>query len=157
MRLRGDHVVAGLDLADQRQRDRGHAGRCGACRFGAFEGRHAPLEHVDGRIGKARILIAGVFALEARFGLGGAVVDITLGEKQRFRCFAERRAQCAGLDEAGFRAVDFLCGRRHVALRLGQNKNPAGRKNPRAGLTRPRPFSNLFYVAASRPAQMTTG
>jgi hypothetical protein len=26
----------------------------------------------------------------------------------------------------------------------------------RAGHTRPRPFSNLFYVAASRPAQMTT-
>jgi len=33
------------------------------------------------------------------------------------------------------------------------NKKPAGEKIS-AGLTRPRPFSELFYVAASRPAQM---
>jgi hypothetical protein len=36
------------------------------------------------------------------------------------------------------------------------NKKPAGEKFS-AGHTRPRPFSDLFYVAASRPAQMTTG
>jgi hypothetical protein len=37
----------------------------------------------------------------------------------------------------------------------GQQKT--GRRNISAGLTRPRPFSELFNVAASRPAQMTTG
>ena len=36
------------------------------------------------------------------------------------------------------------------------NKKPAGEKIS-AGFTRPRPFSYLFNVAASRPAQMTTG
>jgi hypothetical protein len=36
------------------------------------------------------------------------------------------------------------------------NKKPAEEKIL-AGHTRPRPFSDLFYVAASRPAQMTTG
>jgi hypothetical protein len=35
------------------------------------------------------------------------------------------------------------------------NKKPAGEKFS-AGHTRPRPFSDLFNVAASRPAQMTT-
>jgi hypothetical protein len=36
------------------------------------------------------------------------------------------------------------------------NKKPAEEKIL-AGHTRPRPFSDLFNVAASRPAQMTTG
>ena len=103
MRLRRDHVVAGLELADQRERHRRHAGRGRARRLGAFERRHAPLEHVDGRIGEARILVAGILALEARFGLGGAVVDVALGEKERLGGFAELRAQRAGMDEAGFR------------------------------------------------------
>ena len=138
MRFRGDDVIAGLELADQRQRDRRHAGRGRARGFRAFERRHAPLEHVDGRIGKARILIAGIFALEARFGLGGAVVDVALGEKQRFRGLAERRAQRAGLDETGFRAVAFLRGRGHVALlgrcaTLAKTKTrPGGKSSGRA-------------------------
>ena len=122
-----DDVVAGFELADQRQRDCGHAGRGGARGFGAFERRHAPLEHVDGRIGKARILIAGILALEAGLRLRGGVVDVALGEKQRFRGLAERRAQRARLNQTGFRAVGFLRGRGHVAL-LWPNKNPAGRK-----------------------------
>jgi hypothetical protein len=37
------------------------------------------------------------------------------------------------------------------------SQQKTGRKKFSAGLTRPRPFSNLFNVAASRPAQMTTG
>jgi hypothetical protein len=63
-------------------------------------------------------------------------------------------AQRAGMDQTSF-GTEMTRG--HAALPGQQNKNPAGRKNPQAGLTRPRPFSNLFYVAASRPAQMTTG
>ena len=157
-RLRRDHVVAGLDLAGERQRHRRHAGRGRARRFGAFERRHARLEHRHRRIGEARVLVAGLFVLEAPLGLGGAVVDIALGEKERLGGFAELRAQRAGMDEAGLGTIANWRGRGHGALlgRVKQNKTRPG-GNPRAGLTRPRPFSNLFYVAASRPAQMTTG
>ena len=156
-RLRGDHVIAGLELTDQRQRHRRHAGRGRARGFGAFERRHALFEHRDGRIGEARVLEARLFVLEAALGLGGAVVDIALRQEQRLGSLAELRAQRAGMNQTGFGTIAIRCGRGHVALLVGQNKNPAGRNNPRAGLTRPRPFSKLFYVAASRPAQMTTG
>jgi hypothetical protein len=37
------------------------------------------------------------------------------------------------------------------------HKKPGREKVLGPGYTRPRPFSELFYVAASRPAQMTTG
>ena len=42
-RLRRDHMVAGLELADQRQRHRRHAGRGRARGLGALERRHALL------------------------------------------------------------------------------------------------------------------
>src|SRR5215467_9853822 len=157
-------MVAGLELPDQRQRYGSHPRRGRARGLGAFKRRHAPLEHVDSRIGKAGILIARVLALKPRFGLGGSVIDVALGEKQRLRSLAEWRTQGAGLNQTRLGAIELLCGRGHVALlsqqaiwprQSGQNKTRQG--NPRAGLTRPRPFSDLFYVAASRPAQMTTG
>ena len=44
-RLRRDDVVAGLELAHQRGGDRRHAGRGRARGLGAFERRHALLEH----------------------------------------------------------------------------------------------------------------
>ncbi len=122
-RLRGDDVIARLHLADHGQRDRGHTGCRRARGFGAFKGRHAALEHVDGRIGETRILIARVFVLEALLRLGGAVVDVTLGEEQRFRGFAERRAQRSRLNQAGFRAVDFWCRRGHVCCSLPNAKS----------------------------------
>jgi hypothetical protein len=83
-RLRRHDVIAGLELADERQSHGGHSGCGRACRLGAFQRRHTPLEHVDGRIGEARILVARVLALEAGFRLSGIVVDIALGEKKRF-------------------------------------------------------------------------
>jgi hypothetical protein len=43
-----------------------------------------------------------------------------------------------------------------IRASFGQQKTRPG-ENPLAGHTRPRPFSDLFNVAASRPAQMTTG
>ncbi len=121
-RLRRDHVVAGLELADQRQRDGRHAGRGGARGFGAFERRHALFEHGHGRIGEARILEARLFVLEAALGLRGAVVDIALGQKQRLGGLAELRAQRAGMHEPGFGAVTIGRGRGHVALLVGQTK-----------------------------------
>jgi hypothetical protein len=51
-------------------------------------------------------------------------------------------------------AVASFGGRGHEGL-LCPTQIPAGKAPP--GPTRPRPFSDLFYVAASRPAQMTTG
>ena len=123
--LRGDHVIAGLELADQRNRDGGHSGRRRARRFGALERRHAPLEHVDRRIGKAGILVARIFALEARFRLGGAVVNIALGEKQRLGGFAEGRTQRAGMDQSSFRAISLL--------RRMQTCGPPGQTKTRPG------------------------
>ena len=160
--FRRHHVIAGLELADQRDGDRGHAGRGGARRFRAFERRHAALEHVDGRIGEARILIAGIFALEARLGLRRGVVDIALSQKHRLGGFAERRAQRAGLNQACFGAIGLFRGRGHVASigqrSIGQTKqNPAGRKILRPGSHIPGLLAICFTWLASRPAQMTTG
>ena len=133
-RLRRHDMVAGLDLAHHRERDRGHAGRDRARGFRALEFGDALLEHVHGRIGEARILVAGVLALEAGLGLRGIVVDVALGEEQRLRRLAELRAQDAGLNQAGFGAVLVgfaasldadMCG---PPSALGQQKT--GRKNP---------------------------
>ena len=86
-------------------------GRGGACGLGALELGDALLEHRHGRIGEARILVAGVLALEASLRLRGIVVDVALGEEQRLRRLAELRAQDAGLDQAGFGAIFVLRGR----------------------------------------------
>ena len=104
-RLRGDHVIAGFERRQNGRRHRGHAGRGGARRFGAFEFDHAPLEHRDVGIGKARIKKAGLFALEPRLALLGGVVDKALRQKQRLGCFAELRAQASGMDQPGFGTV----------------------------------------------------
>src|SRR5262249_23095089 len=123
-------------------------GRC------ALERAHALLEHGHRGIGEAGILIAWLLVLEAPLRAQGVVVDVALGEKQRLRGLAELRAQDAGLHQLGLGAVASFRGRGHQGL-LCPTKNPAGKAPP--GPTRPRPFSDLFYVAASRPAQMTTG
>ena len=156
-RLRRHHVVAGFELADERQRHGGHAGRGRARSFGAFERRHALFEHRDRRIGKARILEARLFVLEAALGLGGAIVDVAWVRNSASEVSPNWRAQRAGMHQTGLGAVTIRLWTRSCGPPHWPNKNPAGRIDPRAGLTRPRPFSNLFYVAASRPAQMTTG
>ena len=104
---------------------------------------------------ETRLVHAGT--VRSQFGETSEAMFLTQGYVYDSAAQAERRAQDARLYEARFRAVVFLSGRGHAALLWPTKQNPAGRKNPRAGLTRPRPFSNLFYVAASRPAQMTTG
>jgi hypothetical protein len=152
-RLRGHHVVAGPHLPHQRRGDRRHAagGRAGG--FGALEGGHARLEHRHRGVGEPRIDEARVLALEARRAFLGGVVDEALGEKQRLGGLAELGADLAGVDEAGFRAV---AGR----IRRGHVRPPSANKKPgreKAGSRAPRPFSEFFNVAASRPAQMTTG
>ena len=98
-------MVAGAHLSHQGEGDRGHSGRGGARGFRSLELRDALLEHGDRRIGEARILIAGIFALEARLGLCRIFVNVSLGQEQRFRRLAELRTQDAGLHQAGFGAV----------------------------------------------------
>src|SRR6185369_1234840 len=110
-----DHVVAGLKRCEDRGRYRGHAGRGRARGFRALEFDHAALEHINRRIGIARIDKAGFMALEPGLALLRAVVDVALGEEQRLRRLAELRAQRAAMDEAGFGTI--VLGRtslRHV-------------------------------------------
>ena len=112
-RLGGDDVIADFHLSEERERDGRHPG-CGCARgFGAFEGRHAGLEHRDRRVRKARILIAGVFALEARLGLGRRVVDVALGQEQRLGGLGEARPVQATTDADG---VEAEPGRRVTGL-----------------------------------------
>ena len=132
MRLRRDYVVAGLELADKREGDRRHAGRRGARGLGAFERRHALLEHLHGRIGEAGILVARIFALEARFGLGGVVVDVALGQEQRLGGLAELRAQRAGMDQASFRTVVSSLRTRTCGPPLASKTKP-GREEKSSG------------------------
>ena len=59
---------------------------------GAFQRRHALLEHGDGGIAEAAILIAADLALEAGLGFLGRLIGIAGGEKQRLRGLLEGRA-----------------------------------------------------------------
>ena len=162
--LRRDHMVAQADEAHQRGRHRRHAGRGRTRGLGAFERGHAALEHAHGRVRIARIDVARDFAGKARLAIFCARVEVALRQEQGFRHLAELRAQRAGVHQAGLGAV-ILLRRRHAGLLpacTGEGLAQATKNRPeknlgRAALTRPRPFSELFYVAASRPAQMTTG
>ena len=100
-RLRRDDVIARLELAHQRGGDRRHAARGRARRLGAFEQRHAALEHRHRRIGEARIDEPRRVALEARLRLRHRVVEIALGEEQRLGGLLELRAHRAAVHELG--------------------------------------------------------
>src|SRR5207244_498639 len=134
--------------------DRCHSGR-GRARGGrAFERHHALLEHGDGRVGEARILIAGLLVLEALFRAERGLVDVALREIKRLAGLRELRAQDTGMHELGFGAIASLGGHGH---RGSPQSNKKTRPEKLRRVPCPRPFSYLFYVAASRPAQMTTG
>ncbi len=102
--LGGHHMVAGLERCQDRGGHRGHPGRRRAAGFGALELDHAALEHRNGRVGVARIDVAGVLALEARLAQLRAVVDIALGQEQPLRRLAEFGAERAAMDQAGLGA-----------------------------------------------------
>src|SRR5579883_69979 len=114
------------------------------------------LEHRHRRIRIARIDEAGIVALEARLGRLHRVVEIALGQEQRFRRFLEIGAQGAAMDELGRLARNLMVAGlsgRHLALLSARERV---RASDRAIIRKPRSFSPLFSVAASRPAQMTT-
>ena len=141
-RLGGDHVIAGLEEAQQRRRHRRHAGRRGARGLGALEQLHALLEHGDRRVGVARIDEAAGLALEALLGLLGAVVDVALGQEQRLRGLGELRAQRAAVHQprlgrpVGGIGTDRRLGGLSVIAR-------APRVRPRAGHKKSRPAASL--------------
>ena len=91
-----------VQAAEDRRGDGRHARchRAGVLR--AFQRAHALLEHIDGRIGIARIDETGLLALETRFRAFGRVVDVALRHVDRFR----RLAKCASA----------ACPRERVAL-----------------------------------------
>ena len=97
-------MVAGLEMAEQRGGDGGHAAR-GAARGGrAFKRTHATFEHGHGGVGVAAIDVAVLVALEARLGLLGALIDIAGVEEDGFRGLAELAAQRALMYEPRCRA-----------------------------------------------------
>ena len=112
-RARRHDVIAGPCRAQQRCRDRRHAGRRGARILGAFQRAHALLEHVDGRVGVARIDEARLFALEARFGRFRAFVDVALRQEHRLRRLAETRSQGAGMHQGGLGSQFAFAGTGH--------------------------------------------
>ncbi len=97
----GDDVVAGLEEGKERGGDGGHAGRGRARDLGALEQAKALLEHGDGGIAEAGVLVARVLVLEAGLGLLGARVDVALGEEEGFGGLAELGAEHAAVDELG--------------------------------------------------------
>src|SRR4029079_4916686 len=130
----------------------------------AFERAHALLEHVDGRIGIAAVDEAFLVALEAALGLLGVIVDVAGVEEDGLRGLAELAPQRALMHEPGRRAPNLPLLLLVLLCRHGTNSlDHAGTKKPglwllakRPGLLA-RPFSDLFNVAASRPAQSPRG
>ena len=104
---RGNDAVAGLHRRDQHGVDRGHARRCGAAVFGAFELGEAFLEHADSRVGVARVDVAGLVASHAGRLLFRAVIYKSRIEIERFGGLAVLRACGSAADHQGLRAPGF--------------------------------------------------
>ena len=150
------HVVAGVEHAHQRSEDRRHARRRRAASIVALQQRHALLEHGDGGIGETGIDIFVVLPLECRFGLLGGKVNIARSCKYRLAGFLEAGPVGSAANEIGPgpQSIGSLGVVGHGALLHDRaSKNP-GRRPGLCSSTRP--FSDLFYVDASRPAQIST-
>ena len=74
-RARSDHPVARFQMRHHRGIHRRHAGRGRPAGFRAFQQGEALLQHRNGRIGEAGILVVLDRVLERRLGLLGAVID----------------------------------------------------------------------------------
>ena len=140
-----------LRCTEDRRRHRRHAGGRGARILGAFQRAHALFEHVDGRVGVARIDEARLLALEARFGRLRALVDIALGEVHRLGGLAEaRNATCR---HARVWSAVSSCASWSLASVPQKQKNRPRKSQPVHTAFGQRSFSDLFNVAASRPAK----
>src|SRR6185437_16765869 len=90
------------ELTEKRGGDRRHAGRRRARGFRALERAHSALEHRNRRVRIARVNEAFFLALEARFALLGAFINVALGEVERLRVLAELRAHDTAMHQARF-------------------------------------------------------
>src|SRR6516165_617587 len=148
-------------MAKEGSRDRRHAARSASCGFGAFERTHPFLEHVHGGIGIAAIDEAFFVALEPRLGLLGGCIDVARVEEDRFRGLAELAPERTLVHEPGCLTPSlrrlvlvFPCRHGHPPLRLtGAQKTRNFGSSPKDRDFSHGPFSDLFNVAASRPAK----
>ena len=165
---RRDDAVARLEQRQQREEHRRHAGRGGAAGLGAFERGQPVLEHADGRIAEARILVVRALALEGGLGLLGALVGVARGQEQRLRRLVEVAAQLAAAHGARLRPPRRLIGASPSSLgsirplpsprvRASKARNEKAPDLEGRGL-----FSStsdllaMFNVVASRSAQIST-
>ena len=109
---RRDDAIAGLQQRQQREEHRRHAGRGGAAGLGAFERRQPVLEHGDGGIAEARILVVAALALEGGLGLLRARVGVARGQEQRLRRLVEVAAQLSAAHGTRLRPPRRLIGTR---------------------------------------------
>ena len=154
-RLGRDDMVAGLEPGEEDGGDRGHAAGRRARGLGAFEQAHALLEHGDGRVGVARIDEARLLALEARLGLPRRCHRRSPGSgrsPRRSRRTASAACRHARAGSPAARSAVCSSPSSPSWSPSRTTKNPAAQVGP--GCHHPlRPFSDLFNVAASRPAK----
>ena len=146
-------MVARLEITEQGGGHGCHAGRGRARIFRPFEHGYALLEHAHCRIGEAAIDEAWLLVLEAALGSLHGVVDIAGREEQGLAGFAERRAVRAAMNGlgAGPKRPAVSCRLAHLGYPIKKPPTVWDRGS------RPDLFSELFNVAASRSAQITTG
>ncbi|MNL32531.1 hypothetical protein D3C87_1543890 [compost metagenome] len=83
-------MIPGPHLAHHRIGDRRHAGGKAAGRLGAFDQRHAVLEHVVIGVGEARVIVPALhLALEQQLGMFGAGIGVAGIEEQGLAGFVE--------------------------------------------------------------------
>lgn len=78
----GHDPVAGPHQRGDRGERRGHPGRRREARLGALEQAQLLLEDADGRVAVARVGKPVQLARKGGLGVGGARVDVALGEEQ---------------------------------------------------------------------------
>src|SRR3981189_3804968 len=109
---RRDDAVARCGQRRQGEEPRRPAGRGRAAGRGAFERGQPVLEHGDGGIAEARILLVAALALEGGLGLLRALVGIARRQEQRLRRLIEVAAQLAAAHGARLRPPRRLIGTR---------------------------------------------
>ncbi|MEY9604659.1 hypothetical protein AB7M74_000202 [Bradyrhizobium japonicum] len=108
-RARRHDVIAGIEQRCDGQMQRGHAARGADRADAAFERREPLLQHTGGRIGDARIDVAGALQIEQRGGVVGILEHVGRGLVDRHRAGAGRgirmlaRMQAQGLEGRRFR------------------------------------------------------
>ncbi len=169
--LAGRHdTVACLEQRQQREEHRRHAGRGRTAGLGTFERSQPVLEHADGRIAEAGVLVVVALAFEGRLGFLGAGIGVARGQEQRFRRLVEIAAHLAAAHCPGLRpplrgiGSGLLLGNRTVhhtlSSRLLPTPRTANEKPPTwkdGGFFEHSDLLAMFNVVASRSAQITTG